>query len=188
MLYLHAQGIIHADLKAVSPEILIPILFLQFNMNFQSNILIGDSDEALIADFGLSQEVSSSFNVTRISSERVGGTFHWMAPEVLQGKGLNKPADMYGFALIAWELYTRGAIPFESVTDAKLFCSLVTQGERPPRPTEVDADIWILMQSCWGSDPYARPDFASVEKTLASLINRPGILTLELSTFESHLW
>ncbi|KAF9460361.1 kinase-like domain-containing protein [Collybia nuda] len=157
MVYLHSQGVIHADLKA-------------------SNILIGDNGEALITDFGLStvqDQVSSSISVTRISSDRVGGTLRWMAPEVLEGKGLNKPADVYGFALIAWEFFIGGAVPFASVDDDGLFKALILKGERPERPQKMDDGTWKMVTECWESDPYERPDFATVERTLTKLINRP---------------
>lgn len=136
----------------------------------------------MIGDFGLSQvqdQVSSSFNVTRTSSDKIVGTFRWMAPEVMQGKGLNKPVDVYGFALVAWELYTRGAIPMGSITDVNLFCALVIKGERSQRPTEIGDEMWRLVQNCWTPDPWERPNFVGVGSMLASLkLQKGNILTI----------
>ncbi|KAG5641177.1 hypothetical protein DXG03_005853 [Asterophora parasitica] len=174
MIYLHKQSIIHADLKAVSPPtpsfLSSPVVGSHFR---QSNILIGPAGEALIADFGLSQvqdQVSSSVHVTRTSADRVGGTFRWMAPEVLLGRGVNKPVDLYGFALIAWELYMGGAaVPFGCIVDAMMFKTLVQQGERPERPSKMGDEMWGLVQTCWRGDPCERPDFVEVERTLVEL-------------------
>lgn len=97
-----------------------------------------------------------------------------MAPEVLEGKGLNKPADIYGFALIAWEFYSGGAVPFASVDSEELFKALILKGERPERPLNIDDGIWKMVTECWESDPYERPDFVAVEKVLMVLMNRPS--------------
>lgn len=97
-----------------------------------------------------------------------------MAPEVLLGRGVNKPADLYGFALTAWELYTAGAVPFASVADPQLFYTLVTKGERPARPVEMGDEMWDLVRRCWRAEPAERPEFGEVEGVLKGMMKDKG--------------
>lgn len=94
MAFLHECGIVHRDLK---PQ----------------NILV-DKGEAKIADFGLSMFRESTIQE---SSDSVMGTPGYMAPEVYDGKG-DKPADVYAFAMIMFQVISKQAPYDRDVTAA----------------------------------------------------------------------
>ena len=79
-LHNHPRGsIIHGDLKGVGGLVKIQIYSDGFT---KVNVLISDEGHALISDFGLSQIIGSSFNMT--ASSPCGGSVNWMAPEILK--------------------------------------------------------------------------------------------------------
>jgi serine/threonine protein kinase len=89
MAYLHEQDpiIVHRDLKSL-------------------NLLLTDDLDCKVTDFGLSRFKAES-------DERMTGqcgTYHWMAPEVINSENYTEKADVYSVAIILWEIYTR-AIP-----------------------------------------------------------------------------
>lgn len=82
LVYLHANRIIHLDLK--SP-----------------NILLGADNTAKIADVGLGK-ILTGRNALATSV----GTMDWAAPEQLQGSQVSEASDMFSFGTILWELVT----------------------------------------------------------------------------------
>ena len=73
--YLHRLSIIHGDVKGVS----VPALVRSISHKPQSNILINDSGEASLADFGLSRILEKSGFTTKTTS----GTWRYMALELV---------------------------------------------------------------------------------------------------------
>jgi serine/threonine protein kinase len=73
--YLHEQSIIHGDLKGVS---VLVESFIYVSYQLQSNILINDSGEASLTDFGLSRILQTHGFTTKTAS----GTWRYMAPEL----------------------------------------------------------------------------------------------------------
>jgi tRNA A-37 threonylcarbamoyl transferase component Bud32 len=94
--YLHSNGIIHRDLK---PE----------------NIMFSENLELKIVDLGMSKIVGRENKI----HQRLG-TLTYMAPEVFQGKGYNKEADMWSLGMILFFLLS-GRYAFENCVYAKSF-------------------------------------------------------------------
>lgn len=84
LVYLHSfsSPIIHRDLKA-------------------KNVLLNESGDAKLSDFGISREVGLEETMTADV-----GTVAWIAPEVLQGERYTENADIYSFGVLLVEMDT----------------------------------------------------------------------------------
>eukprot|EP01125_Pyxidicula_operculata_P003837 TRINITY_DN1526_c0_g2_i6.p1 TRINITY_DN1526_c0_g2~~TRINITY_DN1526_c0_g2_i6.p1 ORF type:complete len:1660 (-),score=387.66 TRINITY_DN1526_c0_g2_i6:980-5959(-) len=148
MAFLHGLDppIIHRDLK--SP-----------------NVMIASDDAfahsvAKIADFGLSKELlTDSFKSAKAADRDVANPT-WLAPEILKVEPNGKPADVYAFGIIMWEVLTQQQ-PFgnyEFVTEQE---RAIKEGERPPLPPDCPFPYKLLMEACWHDNPDERPTFQS---------------------------
>ena len=117
LIFLHASGIIHRDLKS-------------------GNILIDEYFSPKICDFGLSKqfEYADSFS----SQPSAHGTVSWSAPELLLGRECTTKVDVYSFAFIMWELLAR-AIPHRRKPNAEVIFGVLGRKQlRPPLPALFD--------------------------------------------------
>ncbi len=108
MNHAHRMGVIHRDLK---PD----------------NILISNSKEIKITDFGLARNMEIDKRFTQ-TGEAVG-TPYYMAPEQLRGLKLDSRCDVYAFGIIAFEAAS-GQRPFQDETYLNL-AALHLKGEVP---------------------------------------------------------
>ncbi|KAG9090951.1 hypothetical protein FS749_000169 [Ceratobasidium sp. UAMH 11750] len=114
--YLHAQNIIHGDLKGV-------------------NVLVANDGAAKIADFGTGVLQGGSIRFTSTSGTSCIST-RWAAPEILRGSPRSTQADVYALAMTILEIIT-GRVPFHEIcSDLSVIIAVVQLDELPPRPPE----------------------------------------------------
>ena len=136
--YIHARGLIHRDVK---PD----------------NILIGNHGEALLTDFGLTQQ-------RELQSEdrnQLAGTIKYMSPEQLQGKAdvLDGRSDVWSLGVVMHMLFMREA-PFVGTDTLELRDEIERRPVRPLRESRPDVPAWLdtLCRKCLERDPRDRPD------------------------------
>ncbi|RYG47036.1 hypothetical protein EON67_08940, partial [archaeon] len=183
--FLHAQGIVHADLKP-------------------GNVMLDRDGHAQLTDFGLAVQRALDASRTRSSHKGERGTLAYMDPALADigsgGEGASvKPAsDMYSWGVLAWEVLTLRK-PYEGATSAGVggatsvgganagapsassvvaipsFSRLTFGGERPLDVLEraapdVPSPLRDLIQRCWVEEQGARPSADGVIAMLEPLV------------------
>jgi YVTN family beta-propeller protein len=116
----HARGLVHRDVKP-------------------GNILLSstsDQDHAYLTDFGLAKEIGATEGPTRTG--QWVGTLDYVAPEQIEGRGIDARTDVYSLACVLYHVLT-GRKPFERDSEvAKMWAHM---NEPPPSALEAAPDI-----------------------------------------------
>ncbi|KAF1377071.1 hypothetical protein PFLUV_G00218080 [Perca fluviatilis] len=135
-----------------------PILHLDLK---PQNVLLDDSLNAKLTDFGLSQISYSVSQVSQKDDKDGGGTVNYMPPEVF---GLTyKPkraSDIYSYGILLWSIVT-GKQPYGN-KNADLVMLRIPEGDRPLLDDIKGhalglTELTRLMQRCWDNEPERRP-------------------------------
>ncbi|KAG2613028.1 hypothetical protein PVAP13_4KG332500 [Panicum virgatum] len=141
MEYLHAQGVIHRDLKS-------------------QNLLLNDEMRVKVADFG------TSCLETRCQATKGNkGTYRWMAPEMTKEKPYTRKVDVYSFGIVLWEL-TTCLLPFQGMTPVQAAYAASEKNLRPPLSTSCPPVLNNLIKRCWSANPARRPEFSYIVSVL----------------------
>ena len=147
----HREGVVHRDLK---PE------------NIMLEALSDGDEHVKLIDFGIAK-LRDSQSGTATDVMMVAGSMNYMSPEQFAGQPVSAAADVYAFAIIAYELVT-GRRPFNPDAQSQVVAmqQLVTmqRGEqiipaRQLRPSLSEA-AQALLASALRCDPEKRPQDA----------------------------
>jgi serine/threonine protein kinase len=106
----HERGVIHRDIKP-------------------HNILITDSGDVKVTDFGIARAASSS-TMTRTGS--ILGTAHYISPEQAMGEPVGPASDLYSLGVVLYEMLT-GELPYDADTPLGIAMKHVNGHLRPPK-------------------------------------------------------
>ncbi|MCB9688570.1 MAG: serine/threonine protein kinase [Alphaproteobacteria bacterium] len=139
----HRIGMIHRDLKP-------------------SNVMLyEDADKVIVKllDFGLSKLTDGSEALTR--NNQMLGSAMYMAPELFQGVPATTRGDVYGLAVMFYQMLTARK-PFRGEGVQQIVVQQLTGGFVPlagalPPDTDIPRSVIALVERCLSPDPAQRP-------------------------------
>lgn len=140
--YLHRRGIVHRDLKP-------------------SNIMVHPNGQVRVVDFGLAVEQGQDTEVV--------GTLHYMAPEVLEGKGSSVEADLYAVGTLAYQMVTERH-PFSSVNAVQLMMDVLYN---TPDFSLLPESLRPVIEKLMAKDPTQR--YSSTNSVIHDLCTAAGL-------------
>ncbi|MGB3635775.1 MAG: Stk1 family PASTA domain-containing Ser/Thr kinase [Rubrobacteraceae bacterium] len=112
----HESDVVHRDIKP-------------------HNILITESGDIKVTDFGIARAASSS---TMTKTGSILGTAHYLSPEQAMGEPVRPQSDLYSLGVVLYEMLT-GKLPYDAETPIGIAMKHVNGEMRPP--IEVDPSI-----------------------------------------------
>uniref|UniRef100_F6XR36 Protein kinase domain-containing protein n=1 Tax=Ciona intestinalis TaxID=7719 RepID=F6XR36_CIOIN len=120
LIYLHGFQIVHRDIKG-------------------ANVLRDSSGNVKLGDFGAAKKLQTIVTSSVIQNYFTPGTPYWMSPEVIEGRGYGRRADIWSLACTVVEMLTTRPPWYEFEAMAALF-KIVTQTTSPQLPPNVSQE------------------------------------------------
>ena len=146
--YLHAlePPIIHQDIKP-------------------GNVLIDDSQNYSITDFGISAKSGGTSDRDTFEDEERSGTLAYMSPERYREDAEPSTAgDVWAYGAMLYEMIT-GTVPFGEQGG---WAQVEDPAAMPQMPTNIPADMQRLITACLDPDPEKRPTAEYLSRAAAA--------------------
>ena len=149
----HNMGILHRDIKP-------------------ANIMVSSQEVVKVTDFGIARVLGEA-GMTRQGA--VVGTIEYMSPERIQGREIDRRADIYALGVVLYEMLTGRGL-FSTTSEYELMRAQVEQPPSPPRefqpgiPQAVEA---VIMRSLAKKPEYRISTAAEFQQDLRAAL-RPA--------------
>jgi serine/threonine protein kinase len=156
MIFLSKHNIIHGDLACRNV-----VVIKSDPENPKRNLV-------KLIDFGLTRDNS------KLSDDKIDIPIRYVAQEILLSKGrsgYSEKSEIYSFAVLMWEGYSFGKIPYECINDDQEVSQRKLKGERLKQPENCDSNVWKVMSVCWDEKPSNRPNFQLIHTQLKNIQN-----------------
>lgn len=145
----HVNGIIHRDVK---PQ----------------NILVTDTDQAFVTDFGIARSLHSN-TITVCSMNGAIGTAHYFAPEQARGLQVDVRTDIYSIGVVLYEMLT-GILPFDDENPIEVAIKHLSYNAVAPHIIDknIPKGISDIIMRCLRKNPAER--YQSISELLQELL------------------
>ncbi|MGF1472531.1 MAG: Stk1 family PASTA domain-containing Ser/Thr kinase [Rubrobacteraceae bacterium] len=129
------------------------------------NILITESGDIKVTDFGIARAASSS---TMTKTGSILGTAHYLSPEQAMGEPVRPQSDLYSLGVVLYEMLT-GELPYDAETPIGIAMKHVNGELRPPIELDpsIPAGINAVVMRLLARNPEERyPDAATLIRDL----------------------
>ena len=175
MIFLTERDIIHGDLACRN------VLVFRIDEEEPGKTLVK------LTDFGISRgnPIYSKIDAVQTAIDTI--PIRSAAPEIFQNDPIySEKSDIFAMAVLMWEAFSYGRIPWDEIAKESLIRQKVLDGERLNRPVDCKSDRqWELILKCMSQNPDHRPTFQELEKQLVELTTVPDILNPSVSTAEA---
>ena len=161
----HASGLVHRDVKPA-------------NMLLDGLAEDGSQDHVYLSDFGISKTSQSTTNLTLTG--QVLGTLNYLAPEQIEGRGVDGRADAYSLACAAFEMLA-GEPPFRREQSLAVMWAQLSAA--PPPLTSMRRDLPPAVDQVMARGLAKPPEdrYPSCRAFAAALQEACGVSTGELA-------
>ena len=93
-------------------------------------------------------------------------------PEVLLSSSYSSKADVWAYAVLAWEVFSLRKA-YHSLTSAAA-AMFVLKGGRLEKPASCPFDVYWCLYNCWSANPKSRPSISALKQQLISQSESPS--------------
>ncbi|MEA2493370.1 MAG: hypothetical protein QOJ29_1281 [Thermoleophilaceae bacterium] len=162
----HAHDLVHRDVKP-------------------ANVLV-DIDRAYLGDFGLTKRFDATGGLTGVG--QIVGTVEYLAPEQIEGNGVDGRADQYALACVAYECLS-GRPPHSKDSDIAILFAHVREDPTPLTGLldDIPSGVDDVMRKALAKDP--RDRYSSGREFVYDLASELGVDSAGLASQEpsSHV-